>query len=172
MHKIVSVLAVLLAMLVVAPDVARSSDSNNYWGTNGGACVPVDDAIQNNRYDVTSGSIVHQSTNIDLIKLSCPIERNNSGSNPTKVWLSWSSPDVADASNFVSADFYRKARSTGTLTLIVTQDSSTYATNISEGSAAFTHTLDFNTYYYFMYVDVDRSSTSNTESFRGVGLGQ
>lgn len=144
---------------------------STYWSASSGSCAAGDPAIQNNRYTIAAGSIRHQSGATGLITLYCNVAPNTGGdTTPNRGWMTYKT----DGTGSINAWLYKKSTTTGSITSLFEIDSID-----TDGVVTVTHqdpvafTIDFNSYFYYMRVDIDRSSSGATDvaSFYGVRFG-
>jgi hypothetical protein len=106
----------------------------------------------------------------------CPIAFSGSLTSPTTLLITYRD-STSVGSNFVKAQLIKMNMTTGQLTTIVTvsSDQSTpgfcdNANNISRCANSFSEAIATITNYYYVRVDIVRSSTSNQEVLYGVRL--
>jgi hypothetical protein len=167
MTKIVGVFT-LLAALLAAP----SAEAQVYWSTPAAGCVPDSTTIANNRYAVgPDATVSHNSGNIDLITLNCPVMVDRSGLKPNSLRMTFRVSAGSPEQTFVHATFIRVEKSTGnTHSRPVIKASATAGGNLSEAVAAISGELDFVNNYFFIRVELKRADPNQTVVFSGLLL--
>lgn len=157
---------VAVLVLIIGANVAHAGQ---VWGSSSGSCMPGDPAIQNNRYTIQSGKVSHTSTNVDLITLYCAV---HSGGFASHLWVSYRDSDGTGANTFVDAQFIKMNRTTGALTTIGTFLSSSFSsTGFAQNFISFpVEFFDASTYVYYVRIDMDRGSTSDTAIWYSASL--
>jgi len=163
------------ALAVTNGASASVNPTNTYWSTNASSCVVGDPAIQNNLYTISGGAVKFVPGSSGTITLYCNVPPNNGGTNPTKIWLTYKDPDGTGANNHVAAGFVKLAKTNGAFTSITNASIDSNTTNVMvanhiANATAFSETLDYETYYYYVRVDIVRSDTAQDEIFYGVSL--
>ena len=77
---------------------------------------------------------------------------------------------LTDSSNHVTGTLWRKSFG-GTLTLIATSGGTGYSANNWTLDTSFTHTFNFDSYYYYVSLDISRGNSAYTMTFRGASIG-
>jgi hypothetical protein len=158
----------LASVTLFVSNVARADG----WQMVGSACTPDPDAIQGDKYVRTSNmGVQFKGTNTGTIYFICPVA-GYSGFTASAMGVTyrddtgqWTSTDE------VQALLYRVPRAS-TSHLIISQlfSSSFSETTTTYHEDTFTHTFDFENYYYYVRVAIKRTSSSQTVAFYGVML--
>jgi hypothetical protein len=162
--------AKIAAPIVVALTAVGSQAQASNWSMNGASCTPGDPAIEARRYTITGGSLTHQVNATGLITLYCPIAGTWGSNAPTVIWMTYMDSDPTIAS--ITAQVIRLAASGGSLNMIspvLTNRNTPNKDGIKIG-LNFNHTFDFKNSYYYVRVDLNRSSTGGYSKLFGVGL--
>lgn len=127
------------------------------WQKIAATCFPADPAIQGNLYTVVAGSVGNNGSNTSQITLYCPV----SWSSPFASGTSWSLDIGFEDSNGngvsgVQAELFKMAHSNGNITSVATASSDGHGLGLTAWGEPFTHTFDFNNYYYYVKLDIDR----------------
>lgn len=156
----------IFAILVVVC-MSVTAEASPPWGMVASSCSPGDPAIQNNRYTVSGGAVGNNGSNTELITLYCPI------SNPYLflpdnwlVGLTYTdTTGLNDSMTFVKAALIKMDRATGNITQLgeVTSESSGGSQH-SFTSPNIAHTFDFDSYYYYVRIDIDRCPTCTAKT--------
>lgn len=171
MRHIRSVSLTVLGVLLCVVGQARASVA---WSVAGNSCVPIETAIQYNRYSIVSATIKHSTNNVDTVTAMCAVS-HSSTTNANQIHVRYHDTDDTTAATYVQAQFIKMARSSGTVTTIVGFNSnsdcvSCAGTAVEEYKAFSSHTFDFDTYAYYVRIDLDRGSTSDGASLSSVVL--
>jgi hypothetical protein len=148
---------------------AASAQAATAWSTWGSACTP--DPLVTDRY-ATSGQIVaHRASNVDLIRLVCGINPFQIESTSWRLAVTYRDATGTVNSANVEARLVRGSRLTGSQVNIASFDSdSSEATTVTKGFTTFTHTFNFETFSYFVVVQLDRTLTSEVVQFLAVAI--
>ena len=151
------------------------------WNINGASCTPGDPAIQNNRYFITAGSVNYPSTATGLVTLYCPIQPQFllaacfSGNVPLNnlLYLTYTDADGTGTDTSVTAQVIRLSVANGGLSTVTSalSSNSSSVTTPNKVTLSFAGTFDPTNFYYYVRVDLNRSTTSHIATFYGVGLG-
>ena len=163
-----------LAFLVVlaAPSLALAQVK---WSSVGAGCAAGDPAIQGNHYLITAGSVKHRSTSVDQITLYCPIAPNQStGANAFS--LTYQDSTGFSTSANIRATLIRMDRNNGATSTVATIDSNGSGTTTATRTWTFGTTfgdvanMNWDQYYYYVRVDLDRSLATEAVILFGVAL--
>ncbi len=174
MRKIIIAIGALIAVTALSPATTALA-VNHYWSMNASGCTPDNTPIQSNLYNVSSGAVQPAASNPSTaIDLNCPTKHNSGATNPTQLCISaYNDGTVYTLSGNYVGTFYRKNRSTGTLTSTGTVDMDADGNSGLDQFACgstFSHTLDWNTYFYYVKVTVTPNVSTSGMSFRGIVL--
>lgn len=168
--------AILVAVFTIASMAGVGTAHAGEFSMNGTSCVPDSSAIQANAYFGTGGTVQHSPSSLTNLVFYCPIAFSGSLTSPTTLLITYRD-STSVGSNFVKAQLIKMNMTTGQLTTIVTvsSDQSTpgfcdNANNISRCANSFSEAIATITNYYYVRVDIVRSSTSNQEVLYGVRL--
>jgi hypothetical protein len=166
---IVRVLALLCAVCL-----ASGAQAEVAWSIPGSGCVPTDVTTKFDRNKDGNASVQHAPNNVDLIILTCPIPRFTSGTTNWSLRLTYrDSTGTRPAVAFVRARLYRMpfgSATPGTPLATANSNSSSITTLNTVDSALFPQTFDFDTYIYWVRVDLNRAATNQTVIFHSVWL--
>jgi hypothetical protein len=164
----------LMTAVLLSLSTSAHADPYSTWSAVATSCTAVDSAIQNNRYTGSLTGVAHAGTNIDVITLICPIHSFRLAPNVGDTLQLTFQDNTTTAGNNVVATLWRTSKTTASSTAIVSLDSDLYdgaGTGVQSRTAAFTHTFDFETYFYFVRVELERSSSAITGlSTHGVSI--
>jgi hypothetical protein len=153
--------------------LALPADAGRY-STIAAACVPGDPAIQANRYFVTAASVKHRQGQTGLITVYCPIPPTitEGGGSFGGMFMTYTA--TGETAN-VTAQLLRVDQ-LGNFSPVVDSVTGTRAIlNSGVGDHHYTeravnHTYDFDDYYYYLRVDINRSDDSSLAILYGVGV--
>jgi hypothetical protein len=163
----ISLLPLMLATLFAATGVAHAE-----LGASAASCTVGDPAIQANRYLITGGSISYQTAATGVITIYCRIQ-GTWVSSPSTFHVTYADTDGTGTNANLTAQIIRMSRSTGTLTTVTTQiNSNSFGTTSgSEMTQSLSGvTWDFTNNYYYIRVDLNRSTTSSFSTLFGFAL--
>jgi hypothetical protein len=140
-------------------------------------CVPGDPAIQADRYFVTAGSVKHKEKATGLITLYCPVQPTivQGGGSYGGIFMTYTDANAPGTTGHVTAQLLRVDYSGNFFA--VTDDKIGIPALLDSNNASGTshylemglhHTYNFDDYYYYIRVDIDRADDS-TVIFYGVG---
>jgi hypothetical protein len=141
------------------------------WSASAAGCTAGDSTIHDSRYLVTAGSVKHQEANTDLITLYCAVHDRPNFVN--RLWVTYrNSAGSSTALTYVSASLIRMDIANGSITTIVTFNSTQFVdTGDTVNYVGFpAYTFDANRYYYYVRVDLKRNTSSDLVIFYGVAL--
>ena len=166
----------LFSMLIVAIISSvwgmPESKAEILWQTTAGGCVPWDDSIQNDRYDTsaTGLQIAYNGTTTNTIYLACPVTSSvDVDGKEVKLVLYYNDNDGSGSSAVVFAELWSLSRTTGSVSTsslcsVTSNTSGTFDKRVSASCG----TLDTDSNIYWVYVYVDRVTTSDTPKFYAV----
>lgn len=148
---------IILALFSVL--ALASTAQANQFDSPGAACIPSDSAITNSLYLLANGNVEHQSGQTATISMYCPIPLEISP--PGTLELTYLSNENS-STTYVSAQYIKLNMTTGATTVIAT---ATSQSGINDGtvrvvSRTFADTYDFQSYVYWVRVDIRRRTTS------------
>jgi len=175
--------ALALALTAVSSQQAAAQPAPPpvvYWAMTGAQCQVDDNAQANALYSRTSGSIKFAAGKTGTIGLFCSVTKNNGATNPNQIWVQYQDTDGVGTvgGTFVLARFFAQNRTavpTGIWQIGSTVTSgSPYIQNpitVDNRAGLFiNHTLDFDNFNYFFYVELQRTSTAQQAILYGVHL--
>lgn len=165
-----SICARLVLAILIAMAIGSTAKASN-WSMNGASCVPGDPAIQGNRYTIVAGSLSHRAGATGLITLYCPISGTWGDRNvPTILHMTYADFDTTIA--HITAQVIRLRASDGSLSVIspVLSNSSTSTHVGVRVGVSFSHNFDFANSYYYVRVDITRTSAAAFAVLYGVSL--
>lgn len=163
-----AILAVTIGLVL-----ASSARAAPYWSTASVACTPDRPSIQSDRYTVSSDdSVKHRGNNVDRIVVNCGVSPNASGDPPNVLTISHVDSTGTGTKAWVSAQLIGLSRTNGTRQVItqISSDSVAQASFTEASSPVFVHALDFDSNYYFVRLEIDRSSDKQSARSIGVAL--
>lgn len=163
MNRHLTAAALLLA-------VAQPAAADPYWSSIATACTPDSLSIQNDRYQSPTDSYVTpQAGKTDPIVLICGVQRNPGAALPNVVSMTYLDATPGAATK-VQAQLVRVHRTTGFRATIATVSSNSFTNTVvtKNNSIAFGHVLNFETHYYYVRIDIDR--TTAAQNVRGIGV--
>jgi hypothetical protein len=165
-------IARLFSSLLFTICLAGGAQAGIFWGTVGSNCVPADATIEFNRHKVNPASVEHAPDNIGLIILNCPITRFNTPLTSWRLSLSYRDSTGTGTGAFIRARLYKLEN--GMFTPVVLGEFNSNDFNVTGSttriSPPFTHTFRFSVNNYWVRVEFDRSSTSQSVIFHSVVL--
>jgi hypothetical protein len=178
MKKLAFAALAALALTALSTRDASAQAAQNYWSQSGAQCVVDDNAQANALYSRTSGSIKFAAGKTGTIGLFCAINKNNGAQNPNQIWINYQDTDGSGVtSTFVLARLFGMPRFSlptnifqiGTDVTSLTPAGPPFSLDNRAGKF-FTHTLDFENNYYFIYAEITRASTAQQAILYGVAL--
>jgi hypothetical protein len=160
--------ALLMILIGSAPALAAT-----YWSSIATGCAPDSTSITKNRYRFSSdNAVLHQTGNVDAIALICNISPNPGATLPTKLSLTYRDSTGSNAAAQAVAELVRVKRSDGNPTVTAALSSDGFvATALNKAtSAPFAHQLNFESFYYFVRLTLDRTTTAQDVKAFGVAL--
>lgn len=167
---------VLVTLTLLAISLVSTAHAGEF-SMNATSCTPDSSAIQGNHYLGTGGTVKHSASSTTTIVLYCPVSWSDSLSSPTTLRITYQD-STATANNFVKGQLIKMSKTGGGITTMVTVSSDQDETHgfcnnsdsISTCSATFAEAISTSTNYYYIRIDIARTSTSNNEVFYGVRL--
>jgi hypothetical protein len=150
---------------------AADAEGNVYWSTAATACTPSPPTIENNRHTYWWNYLSWNGTNLDAITMYCSVQPNESETEPNTLYLTALDNTGTASDTYVDADLVRISRSGGGYAVIAsasTDDNAT--TTVKQVTGAISEALDFETYYYYVRVSMDRDGTGDDARFYGTAL--
>ena len=141
----------------------------------GSGCIPSDATINAGRHRVTNGAVQHAPDEVGLITLTCPITPFANDSGTWGLNLIARDSTGGGPSAHVRARLYRMSiiadPPTGTPVLLAAASSDDLPfTTINTAETIFDHNFRFSNHIYWILIDLDRTTTSQTVVFHGVYL--
>jgi hypothetical protein len=139
----------------------------------GSACV-VDEADAG-EYQMIDTQFKFLTGNTGTIVARCHVTNPRDTGNPvwSRLYVTYKDQDGSGASSRVEIRLYRVSLTTGTLTSIQTFNSNSLAdavTSVQKDYVSFVHTFDFFNYAYYVYLSLNRGSTTYDPSVYAVQL--
>jgi len=161
------ILPVALFLTLAAP-----ANADPYWSAIATSCVPDSVAIQGNRYrGLSDNAITMPGNKLDPITLICGVVPNNTPSPPNRLSMTYLDSTGLAVSGRVQAQLIRVTRNNGTRYVVATLNSNKFSdTTAVQRNVSFAHILNFNAFYYYVRLDLDRSLASETVRSIGVSL--
>jgi hypothetical protein len=158
--------------LLFALSFTSAAEAQVVWSTPGSGCVPSDATTKFDRSRDGTASVQHAAGNVDLIVLTCPIPRHNSGSMDWTLQLTYQDSTGTGTAAFVRARFYRMALAGATPVPLATviSNASAITTLNTVTSPIFSHTFNFETNVYWVRVELDRAATGQIVIFHSAAL--
>jgi len=137
------------------------------------ACTPDTDTVKFNReFTATNGSVRHAPNNVDRITLICPITPSDTSNTNWRMLLTYRDTTGTDTSAVVRAQLFEMNRATGMATALTTVTSnSSSETTLNTVSRNLNHSFDFFNNAYWVSIELDRATTSQTVIAYSVALG-
>jgi hypothetical protein len=185
-----TMVTVTLGVLLLGSSGAHAAPAGqSFWSSNGAGCVPGDPAIQSDRYFITAGSVNYRAGGSGLVTLYCPVTAGtivHQAGGTVGAWpwcpsdayvfrLTYTDSDGTDNAVSVASQLIRLSKFNGAFagavpgaTLSSNSSSETLPTNLSTG---FVHTFEFQNFYYYVRVDMNRAvGTPAIATFYGAAL--
>jgi hypothetical protein len=163
-----------LLALFFALCFASAAEAQVVWSIPGSACVPDEATTRFDRHNVGNALVQHAAGNVDLIVLTCPIFRfTPPGGSPGWILrLTYQDSTGTITSAFVRARLFRMQLETATPAVrgTATSNSSPVMALNSVDSSVFADAFDFNTYVYWVRVELQRGATNQTVILHSVDL--
>jgi hypothetical protein len=143
------------------------------WSSPGTACVPDDQTIKYDRYKGDIAFVQHSDKNKDPIVLNCPIAPFSSASSSFNLGITYRDSTGKNTQAVVRGRLYsmpRTAAATDVLA-VVTSDTSAITTN-NTLETTFTNTFDFDNFIYWVRIDIQRKSDSQTAIFHSAYINE
>ena len=143
------------------------------WSSPGTACVPDDQTVKYSRYKGDLAFVQHADKITDPIVLNCPIAPFSSEAGSLNLGMTSRDSTGKNTQTVVRARLYSMPRTAAAteVVAVVTSDTSATTTNNSL-ETAFTNTLDFDNFIYWVRVDIQRKSNSDTAIFHSAYINQ
>jgi hypothetical protein len=150
-----------------------AAEAQTIWSIPGSACVPDEATTRFDRHNVGNALVRHAAGDVGLIVLICPVFRFSPGF--LTEWflrLTYQDSTGAGTSAFVQARLFRMTLETATPGVLATANSNSLSdpTVSTVTSPNFVHTFDFDANVYWVRVELDRATTSQTVIFHSVAL--
>lgn len=165
-----SVYCILFAMTLIALLGTPEAEADTVWSMNGSGCR-VDSAYTPQAVvDVSHGSVTFAPGATGWILLNCPVAVHSNPGGPCKhVAITASDPDGSGGNYYIKGWLNYTPLGAGVVGSIAVAVSNSVARALTLG--AVNHTFDFNTYYYYVTVEMKRTSTAQNPIFYGTSLG-
>jgi len=187
--------ALLIAVLICAASTQASAVTA--WSMNASSCVPGDPAIHNNRYLVTAGSVKHQAAATGLITLYCPVSLQLLTAEVSPIFcagtdgfalpcliplaiganvlrLTYRDGDGTVGAGNITAQLLRLSTADGSFSAVSNSfvDSNTNPSTAQTAieSDRFSDAFNLDSFYYYVRVDLNRTSPAVDVTFYGVSL--
>jgi hypothetical protein len=149
---------------------AQPAAADVYWSSISTACTPDSRSIQDNRYQSpTDGYVTPQAGAIDPIVLICGVAPNTGAPLPHILKMTYLDTNATPSSGAVKATLLRVNRTTGVRSAVATVSSKTFsATAVITQGVTFAPVLNFEAFYYYVRIDMDR--TKANENIRSIGV--
>jgi hypothetical protein len=181
-----------LGLFLVASAATRADA--RWWSASGASCAVGDPAIQGNRYTIGAGCVKHRAGANGLITLYCAVNPGIGGleymnlstaedhayvtragcTNGYVFRQTYADSDGAGAEASVRTQLIRMVKGNGDIYAVggAALDSNGSGATVSTSLATpFDHTFDFQDFYYYVRVDLDRTAGSTKSAiFYGVAL--
>jgi hypothetical protein len=158
--------------LLFALCVASAAEAQVVWSAPGSGCVPSDATTKFDRSKDGIASVQHAAGKVDMIVLTCPIPRHNSGSMDWTLQLTYQDSTGTGAAAFVRARLYQMGLQSATPAplAIVNSNASAMTTLNTVTSPIFPHSFNFETNVYWVRVELERATTSQIVIFHSAAL--
>jgi hypothetical protein len=152
----------LIALLFAIVSFAGAAEAQTYWSTPASACVPDEATIRFNRHDTGNAFVRHAQGNLDMVVLTCPIQRFDPGATTAfSLTMIYRDSTGDSPSAYVRAKLYRMAANDDAPVLIATANSNNNSiTTVNIGFVDFAHTFNFSANIYWARIELDRSLAS------------
>ena len=172
------IIAVLMALISTNISI-RASNAGAVWNMNGSSCRANDTAIQGNSYATDNGVVDYRSilpgATTSTITMYCPVltvgQDPHTGDGSTILSIGISG-HLSETGTSITAQLIRLSKTTGGLSNV---GKSATLTFISPGPTfrkrvGLTHQFDFTMYFYYVRVDISRTSSDQIVPFYVVDL--
>jgi hypothetical protein len=160
----------ILLLAAVLTGTAHPAAATVYWSSIATACTPDSSSIQNDRYMSTNDSYVAARTGkVDPIVLVCAVTPNFGAELPALFLMSYLDATGTAPTASVQAQFVRVNRVSGGRAVIAILNSNNNTdTGATITTTTFNHVLNFNVFYYYVRIVMDRSAAS--QNIRAIGV--
>jgi hypothetical protein len=139
------------------------------WSAAAKGCVP--DEGSAGQYSTAGQAVAHLNNSVALIRLICPLNQSIGEASALTLVVTYRDSTGTGTSAKVTASVQRISRLTGNgATVAAFTSNSSEATGVVKGSAEFTHTFNFDTSYYFVVLQLDRTVVSEIVQVFGVAI--
>jgi hypothetical protein len=156
------VLSAVVAAATLTP-IAANADTFTAWSSTGGGCSAADTAV--GLFTVGAGSTKFTGTQTGTFQLYCAV--TSLPFEPDTLSMTFADTSGSTTNSYVQVSLYRMSTSTGSITQIATLTSNDGG---SSNGTPFVHTFDFESYFYYIRVDIHRTSSSYVPILYGVRL--
>lgn len=170
--------SLLLCLALVSLTLSASpARADNYWSEVGAQCN-VDETSELNALHLrASGGIKFASGKTGTIGMFCSVSKNSGASLlPNRLIVTYQDTDYTTASTRVLARLFRMPRFSSSIGITqIGTDITSASPQIASTSdnwmyRAISHPFDFENYFYFVYVELARTSTAQQAILYGVAL--
>jgi hypothetical protein len=161
----------ILLLAAVLTGTAHPAAATVYWSSISTACTPDSSSIQNDRYmsAAESNYIAPKAGKVDPIVLVCAVTPNFGAETPALFLLTYLDATGTAPTASVQAQFVRANRISGARTVIASLNSNNNPdTGVTITTTPFNHVLNFNVFYYYVRITMDRSAAS--QNIRAIGV--
>ena len=153
-----------LVLLLAALSMPHAAQAQVKFGTPASGCVPNSATIKNDRTQTGNASVQHAGNNTGLIVLTCTIVRFDESGDPSwELVMLYRDSTGTDNGAVVRARLFRMNFLSGAIELVATVSSNTSpVTTTNQISSGFSHQFQFENFAYWIHVDLDRSTPSQT----------
>ena len=163
------ILCAVIGVVTAGLLIPSAHSKSTYWAANAPSCVPLDTTVQSNLMQISGSAVSLTSGETGTVTMYCAVTPNTGGdTTPNRGWLTYKQTGT---DGYVKARFYKVSRTTGTITQLFQIDGGTSSTTTETYQIPVGFTLDFNNYYYYYRVDLNRTNTSSVKTFYGVSMG-
>jgi cysteine-rich repeat protein len=162
-----------LVLALVLAVAAGRAEAEVYWSSIATACTPVNDAIQGDRYVIAPDNYVAPKPgDTNPIVLVCNVPRQDGTSLPRILSMTYLDSTGANTAAKVQAQFVRVAQGTGGRAVVATVSSNSFPQTGTayHQSAQFGHVLNFDAFYYYVRIEIDRAASNQNLRSLGVAL--
>ena len=166
-----TITALVLVAGMVQP-VSAAPATVVYWASIATGCTPDSVSIQNDRYQSpTDNSLAPKPAVVDPIALICGVSPNPQAVLPNTISLTYLDATGTATTALVQASLIRVNRDNGARSVIVTVASnSSSGTSARKQASSFSSSLNFEAFYYYVRIEMDRAAANQVIRSIGVAL--
>ena len=141
------------------------------WSTVASSCVPDETTSKFDRHNFDLGSVRHAGSNVGLIVLNCPMAPfNHGGSTSWNLIMEYQDSTGEGTNAFVRAKLSMRPYGGNPAVIVSVNSNSKDVSGVTFLRRAFNYQFDFGMAAYWVQIELDRSSASETVLLNSVRL--